>query len=275
MTSRPDETAAARRRELGRVIRQGGIFYLSHSGGKDSQAMYAMVSRIVPHEQLVVVHADLGEVEWEGVEEHIRRTIQHELHVVRADKTLFDMVRRRARTRPDVPAWPSGSSRQCTSDLKRGPIYKFIRNDMKRRCARLGVNCLGLRAEESAARERRNLWSVNTPLSKAGRSVYDWLPLHAWTKAEVFERIRLAGQQAFWAYGAGNERLSCVFCIFGCQGDLANGRQHRPALYEKYQALEREVGWTIFAAESLAERTEGRTPVKVRAGESAREARRA
>ena len=258
MTTKRDESAGARRRELGRVVRRGGIFYLSHSGGKDSQAMYALVARIVPHEQLVVVHADLGEVEWEGVEDHIRRTIRHELHVVRADKTLFDMVRRRARTRPDVPAWPSGSSRQCTSDLKRGPIYKFIRNDMKRRGAVLGVNCLGLRAEESAPRERRAPWSVNATLSKAGRTVYDWLPVHTLTRAEVFERIRRAGQEAFWAYRAGNERLSCVFCIFGCQGDLANGREQRPALYEKYKALEQEVGWTMFTGQTLAERAEGR-----------------
>ena len=40
----------------------GGIFYVSHSGGKDSQAMYAMLIDLIPADQIVVVHADLGEV---------------------------------------------------------------------------------------------------------------------------------------------------------------------------------------------------------------------
>ena len=40
----------------------GGIFYVSHSGGKDSQAMYVMLIDLIPADQIVVVHADLGEV---------------------------------------------------------------------------------------------------------------------------------------------------------------------------------------------------------------------
>ena len=41
---------------------EGGFFYISHSGGKDSQAMYAMLIDPIPADQIVVVHADLGEV---------------------------------------------------------------------------------------------------------------------------------------------------------------------------------------------------------------------
>ena len=75
------------------LIRRGAVFYIAHSGGKDSQAMYARIHRRVPHERIVVVHADLGRIEWEGVQDHIRATIAHELNVVRANKTFFDMVR--------------------------------------------------------------------------------------------------------------------------------------------------------------------------------------
>ena len=164
--------------ELRTLIRQGAIFYVSHSGGKDSQAMYARIRRRVPHERIVVVHADLGEIEWHGVQDHIRTTIAHELNVVRAKKTFFDMVRHRAATRPDVPSFPDAGRRQCTSDLKRGPIQKFIRRDMNARGATLGVNCMGLRAEESASRRRLPAWSVNKALSTNTRTVYDWLPIH-------------------------------------------------------------------------------------------------
>lgn len=72
---------------------------------------------------------------------------------------------------------------------------------------------------------------------------------------EVFATIRDAGQTPFWAYQSGNERLSCVFCIMGSRSDLANGRKHRPELYQEYIEIEEETGWTMFADESLAHRS--------------------
>ena len=232
------------------------VIYVSHSGGKDSQAMYLYLQSIFPHNQLVVVHSDLGEVEWEGVQDHIRDTICHDLNVVRATKTFFEMVRHRANTRPDVPSWPSSATRQCTSDLKRNPIEKFIRNDMKRRGVTKAINAMGLRAQESPARAKKKTWVLNKSLSRAGREVHNWLPIHAWTEEEVFGYIEKAGQKPFWAYAAGNKRLSCVFCILGCGGDLANGKKHRPELYKKYLELEKETGWSMFHKESLQDRAE-------------------
>lgn len=235
------------------LIERNAVFYVSHSGGKDSQAMYALLSRIVPSEQLVVVHADLGEVEWHGVQDHIRATISHPLNVVAAGKTLFDMVRHRAATRPDVPAWPSSATRQCTSDLKRDPIHTFIRQDLKARGASLAVNCTGIRAAESASRAKKNPLTLNKRLSIAGREVYEYMPIHHLSDAHVFWIISKAGQSPFWAYEK-NQRLSCVFCIMGCDGDLRHGAEQRPDLYRKYIELERETGWTMFNGKSLADR---------------------
>lgn len=79
-----------------RLIRCGAVFYVSHSGGKDSQAMYAALLARVPEDQIVVVHADLGDIEWRGVQDHIRENTRHPLNVVKSEKTFFDMVRRRA-----------------------------------------------------------------------------------------------------------------------------------------------------------------------------------
>lgn len=239
---------------------RGAVFFVSHSGGKDSQAMYLAIARHVPHDQIVVVHADLGRVEWEGTQDHIRATTRHPVNVVHAvwqdgtRKELLDMVARRAAQRPDAPAWPSSQQRYCTSDLKRGPIEKFIRHELARRGARLAVNAMGLRAQESASRAKKPTLSLNARLSKAGREVWDWLPIHDWTAAEVFDTIARAGQQPHYAYGLGNERLSCVFCIFGCDGDLANGARQRPELAREYLALERSTGSTMFHKVALADR---------------------
>ena len=53
------------------LIRAVALVAVNHSGGKDSQAMTVLLSRIVPRGQIVAVHAPLGEVEWPGTIEHI------------------------------------------------------------------------------------------------------------------------------------------------------------------------------------------------------------
>lgn len=234
------------------LIERGAIFYVSHSAGKDSQAMYLHLTRdiVIPADQIVVVHADLGEVEWKGVIAHIEDTVDHEVNVVRAGKTFFEMVERRFESRPDVPSWPSSATRQCTSDLKRDPIHKFIRNDLKARGNLLGINCTGIRSDESTARAKKNPFSLNKRLSKAGREVYDWMPIFDWTTQEVFARIAKSHQKPFWAYQE-NERLSCVLCIMGCKGDLNHGARQRPGLFAKYVELEKRTGYTMFQGENL------------------------
>ena len=61
-------------RECRRLIRRGALIAINSSGGKDSQAMTILLSRIVPREQLLVVHAPLGEVEWPGTIKHTQST---------------------------------------------------------------------------------------------------------------------------------------------------------------------------------------------------------
>jgi 3'-phosphoadenosine 5'-phosphosulfate sulfotransferase (PAPS reductase)/FAD synthetase len=239
------------------MMERGAIVYASHSGGKDSQAMMTVLRRVVPKDQLVVVHADLGRVEWEGTKQHIEDTCGLPVNVVRSHKDFFDMVRARHQKRPDVPPWPSPRYRQCTADLKRSPIYRFIRADMKSRGAKLAINAMGLRAEESTARSRRPVVCENRELSRAGRCVMDWLPIFRMTTDQVFSAIREAGEEPHPAYALGNERLSCVFCIMGCRGDLLNGAKARPSLLAEIERVERETGWTFFAAGSLRSRIEG------------------
>lgn len=225
--------------DVERLIAAGAIFFISHSGGKDSQAMYSYVKAIVPDHLIVVVHADLGEVEWDGVQDHIWSTTTHGVNVVRANKTLLGMVEQRG-------MWPSAAYRQCTSDLKRGPIFKFIRQYLRDRGLELAVNCMGLRAQESSARAKRKPLRYNKKESCGHRDVWDWLPIFDWTTDQVFDYIASIGQKPFWAYAEGNERLSCVFCIMGSVNDLRHGAKCNPELYRRYVELERKIGHTIF-----------------------------
>lgn len=231
------------------LVNQGAIFYVSHSGGKDSQTMTIELSKIVPLDQMVIIHAHLPEVEWQGTRQHIKDTIgQIQYLEVTACKTFFEMVDHRQ-------MWPGPKYRQCTSDLKRGPIEKAIRHDLKSKGKTLAVNCMGLRAEESTARAKQIPFKPHKSLSKAGRTVYNLLPIHDYLEGQVFETIRQAGQEPHWAYSVGMSRLSCCFCIMASDSDLRVAAIENPALYERYVLKERELDFTVRQSKTLEEIT--------------------
>lgn len=228
----------------------GALFVLNDSGGKDSQAMRLALRDLIPAWQKVVVHASLGEVEWPGALEHARAGAEREglpFVVAKAPKTFFQMVEHRFAVRPgpNSPCWPSASNRQCTSDLKRGPIEREVRHLLKARGLKKVVTCMGIRAEESPARSKQIQLKMDERNSVAGRDWWQWLPIFYMKKIEVFESIRTAGETPHPAYAAGNDRLSCMFCIMGSKNDLRNAAIANPELYQKYVEIERRTGYTM------------------------------
>lgn len=240
------------------LVARGALFVVNHSGGKDSQAMMIKLLEQVPASQMVTVHACLGEVEWTGALELAKAQSEAAgvpfIVAKAAKKDFLSMVEGRFASRPEVPSWPSAKHRQCTSDLKRGPIEREIRTYAKEHGKLLIVSCVGIRAAESNSRSKLEPFKLSTGNSKAGREWYDWLPIFSLSTEEVFSTIKAAGQEPHWAYKAGNQRLSCVFCIMGSPKDIANGAKHRPELFERYRALEEKTGYTMhMSRKSLAE----------------------
>lgn len=222
------------------LIARGATFVVNHSGGKDSQAMYLYLRGFVPAAQLLIVHADLGEVEWAGAQEHIKETTHGEpLLVCRSRRGLLQMIAERG-------MFPSPSQRQCTSDLKRGPIERTIRQHSRATGQMLFVNCMGMRAQESPGRSKLTPFKLHTGNSKAGREWYDWLPIHDWTVDQVLAAIAAAGQQPHPVYAAGMSRFSCCFCIMSNKADLTTAAQLNPALYRKYVELEKSTGQVMM-----------------------------
>lgn len=230
------------------MIAAGALVVCNHSGGKDSQALLIKLLEVVPRNQLLVVHASLGEIEWHGALELARDQAAAAgvpFIVARSHKTFLDMVEKRYRDRPEVPSFPSPKYRQCTSDLKRDPIKREVCRWAKRAGFNLIINAEGIRAAESTPRSKLSDWKFHALNSKAGRTWFDWLPIFRLSTAEVFATIAAAGQQPHPAYAAGNERLSCVFCIMGSPNDLANGARLRPELFARYAELEARTGYTM------------------------------
>ena len=216
---------------------------VSHSGGKDSQAMAIMLIKLWKSKgydlnRLHFIHADLGSVEWNGVQRHIKETLgEQNIHICKARRTFFQMVRERG-------MFPSKNCRQCTSDLKRGPIQKVIRHICKNNGFEFVLDCMGIRSEESTARKKKSPFTFKPKLScnkRVKRTWYQWFPIFDWTEGEVKDYIHSNNEKLHPVYYAGMGRLSCVFCIMSSDKAVYVASKLNPEKYREFSELEREV----------------------------------
>ena len=82
-------------------------------------------------------------------------------------------------------------------------------------------------------------------LSNNKRTVDNWLPIHEWTEAQVWDLIRSKGLPYHYAYDLGMPRLSCVFCVLAPKEALLLGGYHNRALLAEYVAVEERIGHTF------------------------------
>ena len=232
------------------LIERKALFVVSHSGGKDSQAMLIKLLERIPRDLILVVHASLGASEWDGALELAQDQAESAglpFIVARAGRSLIEMVERRHETKPGPSSscWPSAKIRFCTSDAKRSPIEREVRRYAKTNGFSTVVSCMGMRAAESPARAKRTSFSINKRGTVRGRDWFEWLPIHDMPTVDVWRTIAAAGQTPHPAYLTGNSRLSCVFCFMASPRDIANGARHRPELYEEYREIEVRTGYTF------------------------------
>ena len=227
---------------------------VNSSAGKDSQAMMDLLveqcdAAGVPRARLVVVHCDLGRVEWAGTRELAERQAAHyglRCEVVsRPQGDLLAQVEQRG-------MWPSSTARYCTSDHKRGQVARLLTQlaaesraaGIVARPARI-LSCMGLRADESPARAKKPAMTRDAKASNGRREVDTWLPIHSWTTEQVWTRIRASGVESHRAYQLGMKRLSCVFCIFAPRAALLLAGEHNRPLLDAYVEVEQKIGHTF------------------------------
>lgn len=248
------------------------VILVNSSAGKDSQAMLAHLVELadtegVSRERIVVVHADLGRVEWDGTRELAEKQagmygLRFET-VARAEDLLDQIVTRhntlRAKGDTTTPAWPSSQARYCTSDQKTSQVAKLmtrLADDHRRvhpeRPIRI-LNCLGIRAAESPARAKKTPFGPDTTASNGRRTVDRWLPIFDWSDEQVWDTIRRSGLPHHPAYDAGMPRLSCIFCVLAGRKELILSARLNPAMAQEYLAVEQLVGHTFKADLSMAE----------------------
>ena len=237
---------------------------VNHSGGKDSTKMLGLVRQKFPDVPTYAVMADTGFEHKAPVpaEDWARSRCAEfglDLTVVRNPKrTYLEMVEQRG-------MFPSPQFRQCTSDLKRGPIDKFVRSVPQG----VIVNCIGIRSEESNARARLVPLTINQSLTTKQRTVYNWLPIYEstlsdvlgwhWVNAIRLHPVYVPEYHKDGTTGGYLKRLSCRVCIFSTDADLQAIHLHDRSAFDAIAALERKLNFTMRPGASLVRIVEARS----------------
>jgi DNA sulfur modification protein DndC len=221
-------------------VRDAQVIFVNHSGGKDSQAMLAFIRSLNLSAKIVIVHSDLGEMEWEPMHGFIsKNSFGLPVNVIVPKLSFFDLCRKYARL-------PGGQARFCTDQLKTQPIAKWIREYCEKNGITRAINAIGIRAEESSARAKKDPFHLSKiSLKKNNLEVFEWYPIFNFKVEDVWSEIRKAGQEPHPIYSKGFSRLSCVFCVFGRVAEHKQAAILKPDLFEKMVSLEKELGKTI------------------------------
>lgn len=234
------------------------LVLVNSSAGKDSQAMLTYLVELARAqgadlEKFLVVHCDLGRVEWAGTrelaEEQAAAYGVRFVAVSRPQGDLLEQIEARG-------MFPSSTARYCTSDQKTGQVSRVMTAEVKAmnlgRQARI-LNCLGIRAQESPARAKKPDWETEKKATNGKRHVQRWLPIFHWSEDRVWETIRRSGLRYHPAYDAGMPRLSCVFCVLAGERELVLAARLNPGLAQEYVDVEARIGHTFKAGLAMAD----------------------
>jgi 3'-phosphoadenosine 5'-phosphosulfate sulfotransferase (PAPS reductase)/FAD synthetase len=219
------------------MLASGCVVAMGVSGGKDSQACALRTTKYlneIGHTgPRVLVHADLGVIEWKDSLPSCERLAAHlglELVVVR--RKAGDMLsrwqkrwennvlryRELACVRLILP-WSTASMRFCTAELKVSPITAALKKSFPLHAI---LNVSGIRRQESAARSRMPVWAVQPRLQRKRFLGATWNPILDRSLEQVLAEVRDSGLTLHDAYTKyGTSRVSCAFCILGSAADLA------------------------------------------------------
>ena len=280
--------------EIRRELAAGAPLAVGVSGGKDSQAAALAVAagrEALGHTgEFILVHADLGRVEWAASLSVCQRLADHldvELITVRRpagglmerwESRWESSVRRygELRTMCLVLPWSTPKMRFCTSELKTDPINAALRKRAQAAGEASIISACGIRREESFARRFKPVARLDTNASTQRVSVWNWNPIIEWSAPEVFDCIARSGLELHEAYTKhGMTRLSCRFCIMASLGDLrsaATAAENAP-LFREIVALETRSTfpfhgqrWLADVAPELLGTTEAAAVVRAKEG---------
>lgn len=246
--------------------------FVAFSGGKDSVASFLTLREKVPLWKIVLVFSDTCDELPEtydylkyfdenvfsvirlcqkivGHSDTGRRSIENE--IISWDVpykqlpemgvlTLFDEIRNRFKSNPNVPVWPSKGIRYCTKHLKVNPFFKFIRSLVNKNDRDRTLIVRGLRQEESKQRSKTS----ELVMDEVNGDFYNFYhPVYDLTTEEVFDLHRKHCVKINPVYDY-RERSNCAGCPFARNSEIAKTVEIHPNVFEPYLEIEKETGYT-------------------------------
>ena len=222
--------------EVNAMLEAGCVVAVGVSGGKDSVACALAVDRHLKQightGPKVMIHSDLGLVEWKASLPGCERLARHlgwDLIVTRR-KAGGLMERWETRWANNIaryrnlecvrviPPWSSSIWRFCTSELKSAVIASELR---RRYPTEAILSVTGIRHQESTFRSHMPTYAPDPRLLRKGAFGATWNAVITWPIEDVYAYIQengLALHEAYTVYGS--SRVSCVFCVMASKGDI-------------------------------------------------------
>jgi 3'-phosphoadenosine 5'-phosphosulfate sulfotransferase (PAPS reductase)/FAD synthetase len=248
------------------LLREGAPVAVGVSGGKDSQAAalatFRHLNAIGHTGPRILVHADLGSVEWDDSGRVCRDLADHlECDLVMVSRNGGGLMERwesrwlSSKTRYEmlstvtlVPCWSTPDMRFCTSEQKTHVIMAELKRRFK---GHQIINVTGVRREESSNRARMPI----ADLESTGR-IWNWRPIIDLTVDDVFMMIDSSGLHPHPAYRVfGMSRVSCRFCIMQSIADMIAATVQKEAhdIYRRMVGLEADSGFAFQGARWLGD----------------------
>jgi len=222
--------------EIERLIQERAPIAIGVSGGKDSSTLGIALTEYLnarehPSNKRVLIHADLGEIEWEESLTWCRKLSEYtETPLIVVQRKAGGMIERwEARWEANwnrfanldclklILPWSTPSMRFCTSELKTDIICRDLKNRFPN--TRI-ISACGIRAEESPKRALSPITKEQPKLRSKTTTGTDWNPIKFWRIQDVFNLHKTCGfplHPAYTQYGA--SRVSCTYCILSNTND--------------------------------------------------------
>ena len=188
------------------------MFISSFSGGKDSQVVLDLTTRVIPSEDLIVIYSDTGYelppslTLYKKVEEFYKSQYPNlKFYLSKNHQDVLEYW--------DKMGAPSRMHRWCCGVMKTAPLYRLLKeiNGTGKQPNVLAFE--GVRAEESEKRSEYNRIGIGVKHN----NVLNVRPIFDWNSTEVYLYLLLHGLMINDAYRHGISRVGCSICPFSSE----------------------------------------------------------
>ena len=195
------------------------LFVSSFSGGKDSQVVLDLVSRVIPSEDFVVIYADTGY----EIPPSLDLYQKIEAYYIQKYPTLKFYTAKNHQSVLyywDKIGIPSRIHRWCCAVMKSAPLSMLVKELVKSEKQPKVMLFDGVRAEESVNRASRLRIGKNVKHN----NMVNIRPILEWNNTEVYLYLLLHKLPFNQAYRKGLSRVGCAVCPYssGWSEDLCN-----------------------------------------------------